>query len=280
MTERKLEPGQPLEARLLMPVRPMAERKLETAHRLEAHATIAHKAATPSASAAYAACLPALRACDLFAHHNDEQILRLLPCFHARIREYKKGEMIAMAGEDQDDFGIVLSGEVLVLKEDYAGNRLIIGMFDTSEIFGEVSVYAGATRWPNSVQANTGCAVMFLPYAKISRPCCNVCESHQLLIANMLGIVARKALNMNGRIGYLTLRGMREKLAAYLYEQYIQNGSRNFLLPMNREQLADYLNVSRPSMSRELGRMRDEGVIDFFRSSFTIKDIASLRRMR
>lgn len=228
---------------------------------------------------AFAHWLPVLRACDLFIGHADAQILSLMPCFQARVHEYRKGEAIAIAGEAQDVFGIVLSGEILVQKEDYAGNRLIIGIFTPSEIFGEVSVYAGATRWPNTVQANTACSALFLSYAKVSQPCCNVCQSHQLLITNMLGIIARKALNMNSRISYLKLRGMREKLAAYLYEQYMMNGSRNFMLPMNREQLADYLNVSRPSMSRELGRMRDEGVIDFFRSSFTIKDIAGLRRM-
>lgn len=231
------------------------------------------------AGVAIAAALPALRACDLFTGLTDEQIIGLMPCFQVRIRKYRKGETIALAGEHQDVFGIVLDGEVLVQKEDYAGNRLIIGIFTTSEIFGEVSVYAGATRWPNTVLANTACTAMFLPHILISQPCCNVCSSHQTLIRNMLGIVARKALNMNGRIGYLKLRGMREKLAAYLYEQHIQHGSRNFMLPMNREQLADYLNVSRPSMSRELGRMRDEGVIDFYKASFTIKDIDGLRRM-
>lgn len=118
--------------------------------------------------------------------------------------------------------------------------------------------------------------ILFLPISKISQPCCNVCDFHQQLIRNMLNIVAVKALNMNSRINYLKMRGMREKLSAYLFEQYRLTGSRNFLLPVNRDQLADFLNVSRPSMSRELGRMKAEGIIDFYRSAVTLKNLGAL----
>lgn len=236
--------------------------------------------ATKGCDLVYESMLPALKTCGLFSGMADQQILDLLPCFGVRTNHYRKNETIAMAGEDQEVFGVVISGQVQVQKEDYAGNRLILGIFGPGEVFGEVPVFAGATRWPNSVQAMMNSEVLFIPYHKISEPCCRVCQSHRLLIANMLRIVARKALAMNGRISYLKLRGMREKLAAFLYEQYVQTGNRTFMIPMNREQLADYLNVSRPSMSRELGRIRDEGVIDYFRSSFTIKDIAALRKMR
>jgi CRP-like cAMP-binding protein len=75
------------------------------------------------------------------------------------------------------------------------------------------------------------------------------------------------------------MKGMREKLASYLLEQSEINSNMTFDLPINREALADYLNVSRPSMSRELGRMRDEGVIDFYRSSFIIRDPEAVRAM-
>ncbi|MGI6299157.1 MAG: Crp/Fnr family transcriptional regulator [Saccharofermentanales bacterium] len=225
------------------------------------------------------AALPALRNCELFKGHTDEQILQLMPCFCPRIQLFRKDEAIAIAGQPQKVFGIVLTGEVMIQKEDYAGNRLIIGIMGPSELIGEVSVYAGTYRWPNNVFATTASTVMFLPYEKISQPCCNVCQSHQLLIGNMLSIVARKAIAMNNRINYLKLRGMREKLAAYLFEQQLQAGSHNFMVPLKREELADYLNVSRPSMSRELSRMRSEGIIDFYRSSFTIKDLDALRQI-
>ncbi len=224
--------------------------------------------------------LPALRKCGLFTGLTDQQILDLIPCFGVRISQYARQETVVMAGDEQTMFGVVIEGQVQVQKEDYSGDRLILGIFGPGEVFGEVPVFSGLTSWPNSVIATQNSEVMFIPHHKISEPCCRVCHSHRLLIANMLRIVAQKALAMNGRLNYLKLRGMREKLAAFLFDQSRLAGSHTFMITMNREQLADYLNVSRPSMSRELGRMRDEGVIDFFRSSFTIKDMGALRGMR
>ncbi len=224
--------------------------------------------------------LPALMRSPLFKGFDEAGLARLLPCFGAVVQPCKKGDMLCQAGQPQQTIGIVLEGEIQIQKEDYAGNRLIIGTFGPGELFGEVSAFAGLGHWPNTVLANSLGSVFFVPYEKISQPCCRACENHQLLIRNMLGIVAGKAMIMNHRIGFIKLKGMREKLAAYLYEQYQQFDNKTFLIPMNREDLADFLNVSRPSMSRELGRLKDQGIIDFFRSSFTIRDLNALRKIK
>jgi CRP-like cAMP-binding protein len=221
--------------------------------------------------------LPILVKCPLFAGLDEAGILNLIPCFDPILFDSQKGDILCQAGEPQQTIGIVLAGEIQIQKEDYTGNRLIIGIFGPGELFGEVSAYAGPGRWPNTVVAGKSGQILQLPIEKISQPCFRTCDFHQRLIRNMLGIVAGKAMMMNSRLGYLQLRGMRQKLAAWLFEQYRQTGNRTFLAAMNREELADYLNVSRPSMSRELGRMKDEGIIDYFRSSFTIKDLEALR---
>lgn len=221
-----------------------------------------------------------IKKCPLFKGLDENDIISLLPCFRPSLREFSKGDLLCQAGSPQETFGIVLSGEVHVQKDDYAGNRLIIGIFGPGELFGEVSAFAGTGRWPNTVMAATAGKVLFIPYTQLSQPCCRACDFHQALIRNMLGIIAGKALIMNSRMNYLRLRSMREKLAAFLYDQQRQSGSRTFLVTMNREALADFLNVSRPAMSRELGRMKEEGLIDFYRSSFTIKNLEALKLAR
>lgn len=221
-----------------------------------------------------------LKQCPLFEGLAENDILSLLPCLRPALHEFQKGDLLCQAGSPQDTFGIVLAGTVQVQKDDFAGNRLLIGSFGPGELFGEVSAYAGRGRWPNTVIASSIGKVLFMPFSQLSQTCCRACDFHQTMIRNMLGIVARKAMIMNSRLNFLKLRSMREKLAAFLVEQYKQNGTRTFLVAMNREELADYLNVSRPSMSRELGRMKDEGLIDFYRSSFTIKDLEALKLAR
>ncbi len=229
--------------------------------------------------------LPAMTAerladCPLFAGISQAGITSLLPCLEPNPRSFRKGEILGQAGSPQDVIGIVLDGQVQVQQENFAGERLIVGLFGSGELFGEVAAYAGRGIWPNTVVAASDGQVLFLPYERLSQSCCQACDYHQKLIRNMLGIVAGKAMLMNSRLSYLKLRGMREKLAAFLYDRYRQTSSKTFLINMNREALADYLNVSRPSMSRELGRMKDEGIIDFYRSSFTIRNLEALRSIR
>lgn len=219
---------------------------------------------------------PVLESCALFQGMSAEQIRNLLPCLSASSRSCQKGDVLKLTGQAQNSFGLVLDGEIHVQQEDNAGNRLIIGIFGPGELFGEVSAFAGDGQWPNTVQASKRGHILFIPTEKISHPCCKVCQAHQFLIHNMLMIVAGKALTMNRRIGYLKLKGMREKLAAYLYDLYCRQGVKELELPMNRENMADFLNVSRSSMSRELGRMRDEGLLDFHRSHLLIKDLNAL----
>ncbi|MDW7659191.1 MAG: Crp/Fnr family transcriptional regulator [Bacillota bacterium] len=216
--------------------------------------------------------MPVLKKTRLFRDMSPEQLAVLLPCFQATVRPFSKGDLLCLTGQEQTAIGLLLAGKVMVQKEDGTGSRLIIGMFGPGDLFGEVAAFAGTGHWPNTVIADSAGHVLFIPYEKISRPCCVACDAHQVMMRNMLQILADKAMIMNQRIGFIRRKGMREKLAAYLFDQYRQAGNRTFHTPMNREELADYLNVSRPSMSRELGRMKHEGIIDYFKSSFSVVD--------
>lgn len=216
--------------------------------------------------------MPVLSESRLFHGLTSEQLGTLLPCLQAVLRSFKKGDLLCLAGAVQTTIGLILSGQVLIQKEDGSGHRLIIGFFGPGELFGEVAAFAGTGCWPNTVLAEESGQALFIPFAKMSQPCCTACDAHQIMLRNMLGILADKAMGLNRQIGLMKHRGMREKLAAWLNEQYQLNGSRTFQTVMNREALADYLNVSRPSMSRELSRMKQDGLIDFYKSSFTVID--------
>jgi CRP-like cAMP-binding protein len=92
----------------------------------------------------------------------------------------------------------------------------------------------------------------------------------------MLLIVSERALTLNRKLEYLTIRSMRTKIATYLLEQRKLTGKNTFVMPLKRNDLADFLNVSRTALSREMGRMRDDGLIDFYRSSVKLTDVERL----
>ncbi len=213
----------------------------------------------------------------LFQGIEPTNISGMMHCLRPRIERFKKHDFITRAGDEFKELGILLAGEAIVIKENAAGNRVMMMSIRPGNMFGEMVVFSGSDKWPATVQAQKDCTVFFLSKLRIVGQCQNVCPWHKQLIQNMLKITSVKAVNLNKQVEYLTIKSMRGKLSTYLLEQYQKSGSKTFDLPLKRSELADYFNVSRPSMSRELGRMRDEGLIDFYKSTVKIKDIEALR---
>lgn len=215
----------------------------------------------------------------LFQEIQTKYLSPMLQCIRPKINDYDKQEYIALVGDEFKGVGIILSGTASVIKENAAGNRFIISLLGEGDIFGEMAVFSSLNEWPASVQAQEPVTALFIPGEKIVGNCPNACMGHKQLIMNMLTIISEKALLLNRKVDYLSIKSMRGKVCTYLLEQYKKNDSLIFMLPMNRNELADFLNVSRPSMSREMSRLRDEGVIDFYMSSIKIKDLEALKKM-
>jgi CRP-like cAMP-binding protein len=218
-----------------------------------------------------------LLTCPLFQDIKEEQLNIMLECLKPKICNYKKDQFITFEGEKFDGIGIVISGNSAITKETMAGNRIIISIIEPGSIFGEIVAFSKKDVWPATLVALKDCKVMFLPSEKIVGECENLCSCHRTLIMNMLKIISDKALVLNRKVDYLALKSIREKISTYLLEQYKKTGSQTFTLQLNRNELADFLNVSRPPLSREMCKMRDEGIIDFDRSTIQILDLDKLR---
>lgn len=213
----------------------------------------------------------------LFQGINKVGMQDIIHCLNPVIRNYEKSSFITLAGDAFNSIGVILTGEVVVLKESGAGNRTVMALLKPGDIFGEVVAFSRKATWPASIQAQEFSQVLFLSGEKIIGGCESICPWHRTLIRNTLGIISEKALMLNKRVDYLSIKSMREKICTYLLDQVRETGKLSFVLPLKRQELADYLNVSRPSMSREMGRMRDEGIIDYHRSSVTVNNLEALK---
>jgi CRP-like cAMP-binding protein len=209
----------------------------------------------------------------LFSNISSNELSSLQLCLKPRIRTYKRNEYITIAGEKFDSIGLFLEGEATVNKENLSGNRILMARLKPGDMFGEALVFTGEAYWPSTIQAQTGCKVMFLSSSSIIGLCQKVCPCHKKLIQNMLKIISEKAVMLNKKVEYLTITSVREKLSKFLLEQYKKAGTNTFTIPLNRKELAEFLNVTRPSLSREMCRMRDEGIIDFHMASVKIIDL-------
>ncbi|NLJ76031.1 MAG: Crp/Fnr family transcriptional regulator [Peptococcaceae bacterium] len=220
-----------------------------------------------------------LSKCELFKGITTEELNLVFCCLKPKVKSYERNELVTVAGERYTGLGIVMSGQVVVTKENAAGNRVILAVNGPGEMFGEMSAFSGDGVWPISVVARGTCTVMFLPAGKIICNCERLCASHRQLITNMLEIVSSQALVLHRKLEYLTIKSLRGKISTFLLEQYKKAGSSDFMISMKRNELADFLNVSRPALSREMCRMRDEGVMKFHGNSIKIEELEALKEM-
>jgi len=215
----------------------------------------------------------------LFHNISPSSLSAMLECIRPKVQIYRKNEYIAIEGDGFEGIGILLKGSASVSKENFSGNRVIVTMLEPSNMFGEIAAFSKHRVWPATVVAQDNSTVMFLPPEKIISDCEKLCVSHKTLVNNMLRIVSDRALMLNKKLEYITIKSMRGKICSFLLDEYKKAGTTTFMMPMNRNELADFLNVSRPSLSREMGRMRDEGLIEFHKSSVRLKDVEALKDM-
>lgn len=219
----------------------------------------------------------ALEKCVLFKGITSAEISQMLDCLTPRPENFSKGGLIAQAAGPMEEIGVVLDGIVAVTKETPLGERIVLNKIMPGGIFGEVAALSDSQRSPATIFALEKSTVLFIRPAKILTPCSKTCPWHTQLMENLIRLVADRALYLNRKIDYLTIKSMRGKLCTFLYEQYRKSGKKRLILPYNRNELADFLNVSRPSMSRELGRMRDEGMLVFQGDVFELLDLDKLK---
>ncbi len=196
----------------------------------------------------------------------------VLSCLSAVRKTYKKGERIFHAGDIAKIMGFVVSGAVEIYRDDYWGNRQIIGTVYAGDLFGESYACMPGTILMITAQAVEETEILFLDVNRILTTCSPACEFHSRLIHNLLYILAEKNLMLTRKIDHMGQRNIREKVMAYLSFQMEVNQSGKFEIPFNRQQLADYLAVDRSALSAELSRMKRDGLIRYERNQFEILD--------
>lgn len=206
----------------------------------------------------------------LFKGITLEELIDLLPCLKPLTKTYQADELILTQGTTVEYIYIVLEGQVEIAKENFSGQKNIISILTPSNIFGEGIVCTKERLSPIIATALTKVTVLMLPYKRVITGCEHGCSFHYSLIHNMILLLGEKNYHLNMKMDLLLLKGMREKLVTYLLLESQHQNSHAFTVNLNRNQLADYLNVSRTSMCRELGRMKEEGLIDYYQNSFKI----------
>ena len=211
-----------------------------------------------------------LKRTKLFSGISDENIEAMLSCLSASYKDFKKGEYIFRQGEYIDAICVLLSGSVHIQSDDYWGNRSIVSEVCEGEMFGESYAVHGSTAVLNDAVATQDSIVAFFNVNKLMTVCSSACSFHSAVIQNLLIALTQKNRNLMQKLIHISKRTTREKLISYLSNQAKINNSNSFSISFNRQQLDDFLSVDRSAMSKELCKMRDEGLLVFDKNKFTL----------
>ena len=210
-----------------------------------------------------------IRRCRLFADMDDAMLTRALELFRAREQRYEKGDFIHSVAVPMSAFGLVLEGHVQVLRDDRNGHHMIMANVGVGDTFGESLAYLGRPS-PVYIVAVTDCRIMWLYTEGVASPAVMSNPDMAELSCRFTKMLAARALAMNDRIQILSQLTIRAKINALLSQHAVAAGADSFILPFDREDMAFYLGTDRSALSRELGKMRREGLIDFHGNAFKL----------
>ncbi len=211
-----------------------------------------------------------LEQCPLFDGISREELSGLLSCLGAVRMEAAKGQTVFAEGESTVYMGIVLSGAVRLMREDYYGNRSIVAHVGPGELFAETYACAQIASLPISVVADQPSQLLLIDSQRLTVSCANACAFHSRLVQNLLHLVADRNLIFDQKIQITSQRSTRDKLMAYLTNQMKLRNSRSFTIPYDRQALADYLEVDRSGLSAQISKLRQEGILESKKNYFHI----------
>ena len=214
---------------------------------------------------------PILRRSPLFRNMSDAELSQALTMLQAEEAAYGKGAFLQQAHAPMSRFGFVLSGMVQVFSDDIRGDRMFMAQVHPGGSFGESLHFLAVPESGVYIQASEDCRVFWMRMQALESlgPL-----SHQISL-RFLALLTQRTLEMNQRIQILSKRTIREKLVAFFsLAPGGEDGS--FAVNFDRSDMASYLGADRSALSRELARMRDEGLLRFERNRFQLLDASLL----
>ena len=212
----------------------------------------------------------------LFRGMSEKEISDALEGLRAVTKKYKKGATILHAGSVTKRMGLVLEGSVTIENNDVWGNRTIFSHVGKNQFFAETYGLLANEPMLVDVVANEDCHILFLSISSLGRGFPDQESWTAKIMSNLLIISYQKNLTLSGRIFHTAPKTIRGRVMSYLNSVSIQKGMTEFDIPFDRQQMADYLNLDRTALSKELRKMKDDGLIDFHKNHFHLKETTEL----
>jgi len=222
--------------------------------------------------------IDSLKECILFKGLTSEELQNLIVNINYSITDNCKNCdecrtcIVAIEGDLCDSIGIVISGELEVQRHYASGKVVTLAKLNRGKTFGEAIAFSETNLYPATIVSTKGSIILYISKKDIIA----MCSAYPKVLNNFMQLLSSKILLLNRKIKELSFETLRQKISNYLLYQYELQKTTALTLPMSRKSLAEHLGVQRPSLSRELVNMKDDGLIEFNKSLVQIKDLEGL----
>lgn len=207
---------------------------------------------------------------EIFAGFSSSEILRISRCLGTRSKKLQCGDVLTREGECLTHVGIVAEGTLLSRSSDSEGATYLLDVVGRGDVFGEDLLWDAEHHTHRTVTAATDATVLLLGMDRIYNSNGPLCDLRLRMVENLFKVVNEKNRKTERHLQLMLRKSLRERLSLFLQDQAASHGSTMFTIPLSRNELAEYLNVDRTALSRELSRMKKEGLIDYYRNSFNL----------
>ncbi|MGM0652402.1 MAG: Crp/Fnr family transcriptional regulator [Bacillota bacterium] len=206
---------------------------------------------------------------DLFKSFSREELKARLEASGYEIKRYEKDQIIYLENEVCQSMNIILEGKVAVQKIDEEGNVLIINVFSAPEIIGAHLIFSTHNVYPMTVVADSKVAILRLQKELIIE----LGRDNPDFMVDLLQIISDRIMILADKIRTISHKTIREQITAFLTYEYHLQKSRVIKLNYTKKELADRLGVQRTSLSRELNKMRRDGLLDYDTRTIILKGL-------
>ena len=211
----------------------------------------------------------------LFKGLSSEEVDGLFLPLKYQVKHFRSGEMLAQAGEEVDKAMLLLEGRLQGEMVDFAGNSLKIEEMDPPQMVAAAFLFGPASTFPVFLSAKSDGKILILPKKEFTTMLC----LEPRVMVNYLNIVSGKAQFLTGKITFLSLKTIREKVAYYLMQR-MRNGENGVVsMDVTQTSLADLFGVTRPSLTRTILDMEKQGILAWSRDSVTILSYNTLNEI-
>jgi CRP/FNR family transcriptional regulator, dissimilatory nitrate respiration regulator len=213
-----------------------------------------------------------LSSAELFKGLSTEDIRNLFKSLNYNIGNYSKEDTLFIEDDECKNLSFILEGVIEIQKIDSNGKVMTIAKFGAGEVFGELLIFSDNNKFPMTVMSRTSSVILHVDKASVIK----LCQTETRFLYAYLRMISSKAFLLNKKLKEVTLKTIREQIVEFIFNQAKIQNSETVKITMTKKDWADKIGVQRPSLSRELIKMKEEGIIDFNKDEVVILDRETL----